>query len=467
VIGAAIAAFALIRGAIDDWVDIMAGGVPIVGDLTEKIEELGGEAEGTGDEMSEAAMKTTRALQEAREEFRETLADIIWRHQDTIARIKEQIEDLTLAFKEANRKRFRDFKRNLAELLRSHKKTMQSIREQMMDEEEKYKKQMEERKEYWKDRMDDLTYRHEKKVKEIKEQIAKELDAGRSADSKKVKSLQEALDEEMEEYGHYFSELEEERDKDLTEIEEEHKERLEDLRESLEEEKEEYRRARQERIRDYREETREREIQFNRQLAEFKEELREERAFLRKHHNIVAAVNKMYRMDEIEEATKAHNKRIRQIKEQGKELKKMATDTTANFRKMNEKITELYSDMLTDIEKKTEKTFGKKSWWRRAWEDFVAGLKIIKESLPRILARWTLGEVFRPFFLKGGQYGIPYVPQTGPYLLHKGETVLPRWEARKARGITVNIYGGYYLDREAAEKIGDTIIDKLRYNIKF
>lgn len=68
-------------------------------------------------------------------------------------------------------------------------------------------------------------------------------------------------------------------------------------------------------------------------------------------------------------------------------------------------------------------------------------------------------------WLKGeGQFGIPYVPETGAYLLHKGETVTPAGAG--IGGITINIMGGNYLSEDAAEMFGEEIANVLKRNLK-
>lgn len=56
------------------------------------------------------------------------------------------------------------------------------------------------------------------------------------------------------------------------------------------------------------------------------------------------------------------------------------------------------------------------------------------------------------------------IPTSGLYRLHAGEYVLPKRDVGGVGGVVVNINGGTYLSQEAAEKIGDLIIDKLKTN---
>ncbi len=69
-----------------------------------------------------------------------------------------------------------------------------------------------------------------------------------------------------------------------------------------------------------------------------------------------------------------------------------------------------------------------------------------------------------PASFKSYQEGTSFVPQTGLYQLHRGESVIP---AGKKEGIVVNINGGYYLSEDAAEDLGNKIIDKLKMQFSF
>lgn len=62
------------------------------------------------------------------------------------------------------------------------------------------------------------------------------------------------------------------------------------------------------------------------------------------------------------------------------------------------------------------------------------------------------------------------IPQTGPYLMHEGEYVVPKDGALVGGGgggnVTVNINGGNYLSQDAAEMLGDSLIQKLKENMR-
>jgi hypothetical protein len=61
-----------------------------------------------------------------------------------------------------------------------------------------------------------------------------------------------------------------------------------------------------------------------------------------------------------------------------------------------------------------------------------------------------------------------YIPETGAYMLHQGEYVVPKEAVSPLSGSSyvVNIMGGTYLSESVAEKIGNMIISRLKQNIR-
>ena len=57
-----------------------------------------------------------------------------------------------------------------------------------------------------------------------------------------------------------------------------------------------------------------------------------------------------------------------------------------------------------------------------------------------------------------------YISETKPYLLHKGETVIPADGG--SRSIVININGGYYLSEMVAGEMGDMLAKKLKDTLK-
>lgn len=112
----------------------------------------------------------------------------------------------------------------------------------------------------------------------------------------------------------------------------------------------------------------------------------------------------------------------------------------------------------------------------KIWEKIESPLNSILDVFDKVIGaaksawEWTkkavgkVAEVGVAGFYEGRQHG-GYIPETKPYLLHKGETVIPAG-AGVGRAITVNIMGGNYLSREAATMFGKEIADELKRDLK-
>lgn len=103
-------------------------------------------------------------------------------------------------------------------------------------------------------------------------------------------------------------------------------------------------------------------------------------------------------------------------------------------------------------------------WLMEKIQPFIAAFEKVKAG-----AAW-IGEKAggAVSWLKGeGQLGIPYVPETGAYLLHRGESVVTAGAtAGGVGGITINVMGGNYLSEDAAEMFGEELANELKRNIK-
>jgi phage-related minor tail protein len=97
----------------------------------------------------------------------------------------------------------------------------------------------------------------------------------------------------------------------------------------------------------------------------------------------------------------------------------------------------------------------------------------IKSIPEKILSVFRFPEITLPGWLKklipGLQVGTVYVPETGLYLLHRGEAVTPAYRA--GRGISgvmvnVNILGGTYLDERASERFAQMLARELQYRLR-
>ena len=144
--------------------------------------------------------------------------------------------------------------------------------------------------------------------------------------------------------------------------------------------------------------------------------------------------------------TQMHNEAIKMIGEEKMEAINAEIEKTKTFK-----------------EKLQEKIEGLKDWVSESikmYRNYVDSVNLILSQIRTPIPFGGFGGV------KGGyQFGTAYVPETGPYLLHKGEAVIPA-NRNFVGGISVNIYGGTYLSEEAAEEMGDLIIKKLKRNLR-
>ena len=87
-------------------------------------------------------------------------------------------------------------------------------------------------------------------------------------------------------------------------------------------------------------------------------------------------------------------------------------------------------------------------------------------SINSILSGMTTGGIgggIGAFSLPSRQTG-GYIPETKPYLLHKGESVIPA--GGNAGGVTINITGNTLLDKQAGEKIGNQVLETLKFHLE-
>jgi len=146
------------------------------------------------------------------------------------------------------------------------------------------------------------------------------------------------------------------------------------------------------------------------------------------------------------------------------EVSEMLKDT---WRELKDKIVEVWDS----IEKYFSDTWkGIKLIWTDAIDALMNKIQPLLDAYEAVKsgAKWAgeqAGKAGDWMYskLEGRQQG-GYIPETKPYLLHKGETVIPAGGG--AGAITVNIMGGNYLDREAGVMFGRQIADELKRNIK-
>lgn len=116
---------------------------------------------------------------------------------------------------------------------------------------------------------------------------------------------------------------------------------------------------------------------------------------------------------------------------------------------------ELLIDALAKVIEKFESIY---NWAKKAKEAISGGFGNIIGK-----AGSTIGNILGINLQSGGIVPGP-VGAPVPAIVHGGETVIP---AGRSGGITLNILGGNYLSEDAAEMLGNKLIDILKLNLRF
>ncbi len=189
----------------------------------------------------------------------------------------------------------------------------------------------------------------------------------------------------------------------------------------------------------------------------------------------LAEYKEYLRMDEMSKLEFDHQKKLLLIQKEYLEnqvaslkklnLLKQEYDTAVNYigKEKEAAINAEIAKTASFQEQLEAKTKGLKGWIEEQKSLYSNYVDSINSILSRMSSRAPMSI---PASMRGYQYGTNYVPQTGTYLLHKGEEVVPA-KSSKGSSVVVNINGGTYLSPEVAQEIGDMIIDKLKMQFSF
>lgn len=94
-----------------------------------------------------------------------------------------------------------------------------------------------------------------------------------------------------------------------------------------------------------------------------------------------------------------------------------------------------------------------KSWAREAWSTISSIPSSIKGGVMNVIGSKQTGG---------------YISETGPYLLHRGEYVVPSNLAGAGAGGGINVFlqGDFFTDSELAKKFGDLLAKEIKYQLK-
>lgn len=213
-------------------------------------------------------------------------------------------------------------------------------------------------------------------------------------------------------------------------------------------------------------------IDIKNRIAEKKQLLNEYSKYTIGLEKDIAEEKRYQSLTEMERLAEDHKKKMlllqkEALEEQIKKLEKLislkeehdvAVDYTLSIKKANidaeVEITKSLREQLRNRQQEAESWMERmKSLYRNYASSVDAMTRVSSGMSPTIGA-----------YMKSYQHGTNYVPQTGTYLLHRGEQVIPKGQG--SGSIVVNINGGYYLSEMVAQEIGDVIIDKLKRQVK-
>lgn len=280
--------------------------------------------------MSEHARKLAKQLAEENEEylhqlerrqasFEDSLADLIWSHQDKVEEIKDQISEENKNYSEKLSERLSDFKKTMKEMVKAHQQKIDDINKQLNRENEDYAESSSLK-----------SYEHEKAVKEIMEQIDKETAKGKNASKTKLEMLQKQLNDINENYA-----------QETATAAKNHERQVEDLQTSLARENEAYDQSVADKKEALDKQNADALEAHQKNISDYQATLDTEQKILNDHQDQVNQVKDKARRDDIQrlldqyadenaEALRQHNKRVADLKEQGAVEAKTLTDSYVN-----------------------------------------------------------------------------------------------------------------------------------------
>lgn len=104
------------------------------------------------------------------------------------------------------------------------------------------------------------------------------------------------------------------------------------------------------------------------------------------------------------------------------------------------------------------------NWVKDQYDKIISWVNSIKSAISGVLSA-----VGGAVGIKGSKQFGGYIPETGAYLLHQGEYVVPsRLAGAGIGGGVINIYlqGDFYTETEMAKKFGDLLAKEIKYQLK-
>lgn len=439
------AAFTLNFNGVRDAFYDMAGGISLtVKSTQQKITDI------TSKETDKQVDITDRANREMSKS-----------HNKKSKEVQKDLEEETRKYEEENIKRKATFEDRLQDLIFAHIDKKKQLEKDLVEENADFSETMQERKESFVERMEEMKMSHQEKVDAIQQQINEELARGEEADQKKIDDLKLRIEKENIAYATQVAKAEEREAEATAKLQKEHEKRVED----------------------------------------FQKRLKQEGDILTAHQSNVDAVKDKAREDDIsrlkrqfneenEASTKEHGRRMEEIAERGEALgDSLGGNINAGIAAQKGAIV----GTMDDIGKKSGEALVKqisesaRQAGEHAVSDFIGGVKNKAEEFGSKIvragqeanARGMLGPIFQAIelfknlrgFANGGI--VPgYVGEPQLAMVHGGEVVTPPGKSLgNIYNLSISLDGAMISDEAGAtrlaEIVGDNIIRKLQYNVRF
>ena len=414
-----------------------------------------------------------REMLKREKNFKESLADMIYAHIEKRDSLKKDLEEENKDFSQKMTERIADFKEKMEDMKVAHEEKVNEINKQIKEEDVDFQETLDEKKISYDENMQEMKDSHGEKVAEIEKQIEKEAAKGTEVDQERLDELRANLATEIVEYDAKVAKSEAQYLKETTSLKTEHDRRLLDYQERLAKEEAENLRAKAKAEADNIAETEKIKAENAKRLADFQEKIKAEEDVLNKHQADVAVVKDKAKEDDITrlkrqfeeekaEATADHERKMKDMKEQGGEegaeyggALKGAIDT---------KLRDIESSMDSSGQTAGENFAkgigeGAKKAARDMIDNFFNGLKDKLKSLAEKLRNFAVDKLgmselfFSNEFIESRHQTGGVVPgavgQEVPILAHGGERVIPNGISGSGGGgssisfnVNIGLYGG-------------------------
>ena len=304
-------------------------------DLSNIKDESGNVTDEIVDDAAQAAEAIKKQIKDVNEDyeksnakrlksFRESLADMIWAHQDKVKSIEKQITEENEKYQEKIEETTKSYAESVKKMEDDHSDKLSKIKKNIAEELESEEKKNATLRANAQEDLADEKSTYETKTAELQKQINKEIAKGKNGSQTKIADLKAQILEETAAYRERTVSIQEELDKDLAASQTATQEKLSDLQTQIEEENIAYDEQKAKLIADNEELTQKQLEEHQKQIVNYEASLKEEKDILDAHSSDVASIKDQQREDDISRlkrqyaeeslvAEEEHQKRLKEI----------------------------------------------------------------------------------------------------------------------------------------------------------